>query len=33
VISRTADGNLTIRSHGGTSSLYVDNAPLYMWAV
>jgi hypothetical protein len=33
VISRTAEGNLTIRSRGGTSSLYGNNAPLYMWTV
>jgi len=33
VTSRTAEDNLTIRSRSGTSSLYGNNAPLYMWAV
>jgi len=33
VISRTAEGNLTIRSRGRTSSRYGNNAPPYMWTV
>ena len=30
VVGRTADGNLTLRIRGGASSLYGNNAPLYI---
>jgi TonB-dependent SusC/RagA subfamily outer membrane receptor len=30
VVGRTAEGNLTIRIRGGTSSMYGSNAPLYI---
>jgi hypothetical protein len=33
VISRTAEGNLTIRSRGGRPSPYGNNALLCMWTV
>jgi TonB-dependent SusC/RagA subfamily outer membrane receptor len=30
VVGRTAEGNLTIRIRGGSSSIYGNNAPLYI---